>query len=240
VPVDERVERLTARAAPHDLATATKAIDAPSAAPRLAAGFTRTGLPVLNTAVKLMGFRTAVLQGGQTVDPAQMDEEMRADSSPWAAVLTGDAESVAAVLDEVPSATVRFVSADAEVLEVLGLDPIDEEQLIASESGHSSDPDAVVKALEADGYRCQAIALALTSGANVAVLDVVARVSRDGSRTAHRRSWCTARSRHSRGSAARRLPMTLSRTRLPRPISFDSASRTRMQAHPTARMTTRH
>ncbi|HUP86797.1 MAG TPA: DUF6308 family protein [Acidimicrobiales bacterium] len=180
VAVDGRVQSLITRAEPADLAAATKAIEAPTAAPpRLVAGFGRTRLPVVNTAAKLMGFRTAVVQAGQSADAAQIDDEMRRESSTWAAVVEGDVDAVAALLDGVPSATVRFVTAEVDVLDELGVDEIDDDRLAASESGHTGAPDEIAKALEADGYRCQAVALAATSGENdVAVLDVVAQVSR--------------------------------------------------------------
>lgn len=180
VPGDERVERLRARSTADDVAGKAKAIAAPTATgPRLAAGFGRTRLPVVNTAVKLLGFRTAVVQAGESVAASQIEEEMRRDSSSWAAVVEGEVDAVAALLDGVPSATARFVSAGFDVLVELGLEVIDEDQVSASESGHSGDPDAISKALEADGYRCQVVALSATSGGNdVAVLDVIAQVSR--------------------------------------------------------------
>lgn len=179
VAVDGRVRRLLERPAT-DVITASSAIDAPKRVePRLAAGFIRTPLPVVNTAVKLMGFRTAVIGPGAEADLTKVDQSMRSDDSPWAAVLGGDAALVAAALDAVPSATARFVSASNEVLEDLALDAIDRDHVVASESGHSRDPADVSKQLEADGYRCSPVALTAESGENeVAVLDVVAQVSR--------------------------------------------------------------
>lgn len=180
VPVDDRVQRLIARSRSDDLGSATKAIEAPSTpAPRLAAGFGRTGLPVVNTAVKLMGFRTSVVQPGKEIEPSQIDAEMSRESSAWAAVIEGDPELAAAVLDAVPSATVRFVCAEPAALDELGIESLDEDNYVASESGHAEAADEVSKALEAEGYRCQAVQLSSASGENdVAVLDVIARVSR--------------------------------------------------------------
>lgn len=181
VAVDERVRRLAGTGHLDDTASAVKEIAQP--APRLAAAFAETDMRVVNTAAKLMGFRTAVVQDA-TTSPSDLDASMKAaaeaEGKSWAAVLVGDAELVATYLDGVPSATVRFVCATEAVLDELRLDPIDVEHLAASESGYAeTSPEELSASFEADGYRSSPVTFGPESGENdVAVLDAVARVSR--------------------------------------------------------------
>lgn len=181
VATDERVRRLAGAGHLDGAAAAAKEIAPP--APRLAVAFAETEMRVVNTAAKLMGFQTAVVQDA-TTSPNDLDASMKSDADAqgksWAAVLAGDAELVATYLDGVPSATVRFVCATEAVLDELGLDPVDADHLAASESGYAAtSPDVLSASFEADGYRASPVAFGAESGENdIAVLDTVARVSR--------------------------------------------------------------
>jgi hypothetical protein len=183
VPVDERVLRL-ARPSPDEEIAAVKELTPPKPL-RLAVGFSSSSVPTVATAAKLMGFIPGVVQPGPSINaPSEVDADLKARSSAegmtWAAVLSGDPEFIAEYLDGLESATVRFVCADRDTLDELGLDDVEAESLAASEIGYGvTSPNEVVTLMQGQGYRAIPAKLGDVLGEHdVAVVDVAARVAR--------------------------------------------------------------
>lgn len=184
VPVDDRVRRLSQQEAGTAVET-VKELAPPPKPKGLAVGFTSSSPPIVATAAKLMGFIPGVaLQASSALPPAELDRSMKDRSEPegkaWAAVLAGDVGFVAEYLDGLPSATIRLVCGDEEMLADLDVDDLEVDSLTASNEGYSSTKSReVVDLLESQGYRAFAATLHETLGEHdVAVVDVTARIAR--------------------------------------------------------------
>lgn len=184
VPLDDRVHRLSQKDAGRAVET-VKELAPPARSSGLAVGFTSSSPPVVATAAKLMGFIPgAALQTMSVSPPDEFDRSMKeradAEARSWAAVIAGEADFVADYLDGVPSATVRLVCADEDLLADLDIDDLEGEALSASHVGYANtNSNEVVELLKGQEYRAFPATLHESLGEHgVAVLDVAARVAR--------------------------------------------------------------
>ncbi len=121
-------------------------------------GFTSSSPPIVATPAKLMGvIPGAVLRTFSAPPPGEFDCSMkeRSDSvgKAWVVVLAGDVEFVAEYLDGLPSATIRLVCGDEEVLADLDVDDLKADSLSVANIGYATTtPSEVMDLLQSQGY----------------------------------------------------------------------------------------